>query len=169
VKLFAIYIGGEFEGANIELHDMRFVMAPTIADTYEELRRQWWGIPKSLHIDCWAEITLVDGYEVELRPEPFNGAEKLFYINLGGYDSTEFLEKHKNVFIVATSVVEAKRRAIKEAKHWDGWHRDQIYEAEQVLSLSEVGREKRIYVHLKPSKRAKALTFSCRYVPMGGR
>jgi hypothetical protein len=26
MKLFAIYIGGEIEGANIELHDMRFVV-----------------------------------------------------------------------------------------------------------------------------------------------
>jgi Domain of Unknown Function (DUF1543) len=40
MKLFAIYVGGELEGANIELHDMRFIVAPSIADTYEELRRQ---------------------------------------------------------------------------------------------------------------------------------
>lgn len=71
MKLFAIYIGGEFEGANIELHDMRFVVAPAITDTYDELRRQWWVIPKSLHIDCWAEIDHVDGYDISLHPEPF--------------------------------------------------------------------------------------------------
>jgi hypothetical protein len=39
VKLFAIYVGGELEGANIELHDMRFVVAPSIGETYDELRR----------------------------------------------------------------------------------------------------------------------------------
>src|ERR1700761_1035641 len=118
MKLFAIYIGGEIKGANIELHDMRFVVAPSIADTYPELKRQWWGIPKSLHIDCWVELSSVDGYDGELRPQPFNGPEKLFYINLGGYETGEFLEKHKNVFIVASSMSEAKRRAIKEAKSW---------------------------------------------------
>ncbi len=75
MKLFAIYIGGEFKGANIELHDMRFVVAPSIADTYEALKGQWWGVPKSLHVDCWAEITEIDGYKVELRPEPFAGPE----------------------------------------------------------------------------------------------
>lgn len=48
MKLFAIYIGGELEDANIELHDMRFVLAPSITETYAEFRRQWWGVPKSL-------------------------------------------------------------------------------------------------------------------------
>ncbi|NYF32587.1 DUF1543 domain-containing protein [Sphingopyxis sp. JAI108] len=56
MKLCTNYIGGEMAGANIELHDMRFVAAPTIADTYDALRRQWWGTPGILHIDCWAEI-----------------------------------------------------------------------------------------------------------------
>lgn len=34
-KLFIIYIGGSHEKAFIELHDMRFVIAETIEDTYE--------------------------------------------------------------------------------------------------------------------------------------
>jgi Domain of Unknown Function (DUF1543) len=166
MKLFAIYIGGELEGANIELHDMRFVVAPSIADTYDELRRQWWGIPKSLHIDCWAEINQVDSYDVELRPEAFTGPEKLYYINLGGYHESEFLEKHKNVFIVATSVTEAKRRAIKEVKPWNLRHRDQMYEAEQAFSLDDCARERRLYLHLTPSILAKSLIIRCEYTPI---
>jgi Domain of Unknown Function (DUF1543) len=166
MKLFAIYIGGELEGANIELHDMRFVVAPSIADTYDELRRQWWGIPKSLHIDCWAEINQVDSYDVELRPEAFTGPEKLYYINLGGYREGEFLEKHKNVFIVATSVTEAKRRAIKEVKPWNLRHRDQMYEAEQAFSLDDCARERRLYLHLTPSIHAKSLIIRCEYTPI---
>jgi hypothetical protein len=169
MKLFAIYIGGELEGANIELHDMRFVVAPSIADTYDELRRQWWGIPKSLHIDCWAEIGQVGRYKVELRPEAFAGPEKLYYINLGGYDEGEFLEKHKNVFIVARSAAEAKRRATKEAKPWKVPHRDQMYEAEQAFSLDDCARERRLYLHLTPSAQMKHLTFKCGYMPIKGR
>src|ERR1700749_3543427 len=99
MRLFAIYIGGEFTGANIELHDMRFVVASSIPDTYEQLRSQWWGIPNILHIDCWAEITHADGYDLGVRPEPFLGPERLYYVNLGGYDPSEFIEKHKNVFV----------------------------------------------------------------------
>lgn len=166
MKLFAIYIGGELEGANIELHDMRFVVAPSIDETYDELRRQWWGIPKSLHIDCWAEVNEVDGYKVELRPEPFTGPEKLYYINLGGYDSAEFLERHKNVFVVATNVSEAKRKAIQEVKHWIEPHRDEMYEAEQAFSLSEVGARERLYIHLTPSTSMQHMTFTCDYTPV---
>jgi hypothetical protein len=163
MKLFAIYIGGELEGANIELHDMRFVVAPSISDTYDELRRQWWGIPKSLHIDCWAELNQVDGYDVELLAEPFVGSEKLYYINLGGYDSAEFRERHKNVFVVATSVPEAKRRAIKEARQWNVAHRDDMYEAEQAFSLSDVAEDKRLYLHLTPNPQPTRLKFVCKY------
>lgn len=166
MKLFAIYIGGELAGANIELHDMRFVVAPTIADTYEELKRQWWGVPKSLHIDCWAEISEVDGHRVELRPEPFAGPEKLFYVNLGGYDAGEFIEQHKNVFIVAASVPEAKKRAIKEAKPWKVLHRDEMYEAEQAFSLDDSARAQRLYIHLTPIACRKPLTFVCGYTPI---
>ena len=35
MKLFAIYIGGTHEKALIELHDMRFIIAENIKDTYE--------------------------------------------------------------------------------------------------------------------------------------
>jgi hypothetical protein len=166
MKLFAIYIGGELEGANIELHDMRFVVAPSIADTYDELRRQWWGIPKTLHVDCWAEVSEVDGYTVALKSEPFTGPERLYYINLGGYDAGDFLEKHKNIFVVATSVSEAKRRAIKETKGWDVPHHDDMYEAEQAFSLSDCGQSQRLYVHLEQNDQAKPFTFVCRYTPI---
>lgn len=57
MKLFAIYIGGEHPRANIEVHDMRFVVASTLEGTYEALRAQWWGRPGTLHIDCWSEIS----------------------------------------------------------------------------------------------------------------
>jgi hypothetical protein len=166
LKLFAIYVGGELDGANIELHDMRFVVAPSISETYDELKRQWWGIPKSLHIDCWAELDQVDGYDVELRPEPFLGPEKLYYINLGGYDAGEFLEKHKNVFIVASTVSEAKGRAIKGAKPWSVAHRDEMYEAEQAFSLNHVGANQRLYVHLTKATDARELSFTCNYTPV---
>ena len=108
MKLFAIYIGGEVARANIEVHDMRFVIAPSIGETHDELRRQWWGRPSSLHIDCWAEIDYAEGYEVSLRPEPYEGAERLYYVNLGGYDANEFTELHKNVLIVAADDKAAK-------------------------------------------------------------
>lgn len=166
MKLFAIYVGGEFEGANIELHDMRFVVAPSISETYDELRRQWWGKPKSLHIDCWAELDHVDGYDVTLRTDPYLGTQRLFYVNLGGYDSREFLEVHRNAFIVADTVAQAKYRAMKTVKHWREPHRDDLYEAEQAFALTDVARETHLYVHLKKTSQTRALAFTCDYMPI---
>ncbi len=166
MKLFAIYIGGELRGANIELHDMRFVAAPSILDTHDELRRQWWGTPGSLHIDCWAELDHVDGYDVALRPELFDGDEKLFYVNLGGYDPAEFTEKHKNMFVVATSLSEAKTRALKSVKDWKIPHRDDVYDAEQAFSLHETAWQIPLHLHLTRTDEVRSLSFTCRYTPL---
>lgn len=166
MKLFAIYVGGELPGANIEVHDMRFVVAPTITETYAELRRQWWGKPKSLHVDCWAEISHVDGYDVSLRPEPFLGAERLFYVNLGGYDPAAFLEVHRNAFVVTETVAQAKYRALKQVKDWHEPHRDDLYEAEQAFALTEVGHDQRLYVHLEQVAETQPLSFTCYYTPI---
>ena len=167
MKLFAVYVGGTMPGANIELHDMRFVVAASIRDTYAELRRQWWGAPTSLHLDCWAEITHVDGYRVELRPEPSRGREKLWFVNLGGYDPTEFAERHQNVFVIATSIVSAKARALESVIGWDELHRDDLYEAEQAFRLDKAATEQRLYIHLIPDGPAKPVSFTCKYIPIG--
>jgi len=166
MKLFAIYVGGEAAGANIEVHDRRFVVAPSIGETYAALRQQWWGIAGSLHIDCWAEISHVDGYAVHLRPEPFEGPERLYYVNLGGYAEGEFSEQHRNVFVVADTLAKAKARAIKAAKDWREPHRDDMYEAEQAFSLSEAGRDQALFLHLTRVEEARSLTFTCDYMPI---
>lgn len=166
MKLFAIYIGGEHPQANIEVHDMRFVVAPSIKDTHAELRHQWWGRPGSLHIDCWSEIDRADGYDVSLRAEPFVGAERLFYINLGGYDRSEFSERHRNFFIVAETVVQAKSRAMKRANDWAEPHRDDLYEAEQAFALDGTTLGQRLFIHLTPNLAAGDPLFTCKYTPI---
>jgi hypothetical protein len=166
MKLFAIYIGGTLPRANIEVHDMRFVVAASITETYEELKRQWWGTPNSLHVDCWAQIDHADGYDIVLRPEPFYGAERLFYVNLGGYDHVEFTEQHKNMFVVASSAAQAKARALKSIPNWRGPHRDALYEADQAFSLHEGVEGQRLHLHLTPSFEVKDLCFTCKYTPL---
>lgn len=166
MKLFAIYIGGEHPGANIEVHDMRFVVAASIGDTYDELLRQWWGKPRTLHVDCWAELTQVDGYDITLRTEPFAGAERLYYVNVGGYDASAFLEVHYNSFVVAETVAQAKYRALKTVKHWREPHRDDLYEAEQAFALTDAGLARQLYVHLEPGAERRPLEFTCDYTPI---
>lgn len=167
MKLFAIYIGGQVEGANIELHDMRFVLAERIEDTYDELRRQWWGTPKTLHLDCWSELTRADGYAISLKPTPPEEDRKLYYVNLGGYDTREFTEVHKNVFVVARNEAEAKRRALAGVKHWDQPHKDDMYEAEQAFCINQATEAAALYIHLTPMDDPSPAPFTCHYKPIG--
>lgn len=164
MKLYAIYVGGEVEGGNIEVHDMRFVAASSLQETYADLAKQWWGKPNSLHIDCWAEITQADGYDVSLRPEPFVGSLKLYYVNMGGYDNSQFTELHRNLFVVAENITEAKRRAKASITGWDQPHRDDMYEADQAFCLSDNTEGKRLHIHLTPAEFLKPLAFTCRYI-----
>lgn len=165
MKLFAIYIGGEHPGAHIEVHDVRFVVAAHIRDTYDQLRAEWWGTPGTLHVDCWAEIDHADGFDVTLRPEPSKAREKLYFVNLGGYGGEDFAEKHKNLFVVAATVADAKARAIQSIPGWKDAHRDDFYEAEHVFALdSLVGN--RLHIHLAPSESRRPPNFTCRYTPL---
>ena len=166
MKLFAIYVGGEHPKANIEIHDMRFVVAPSLEASYAELRRQWWGTPGTLHIDCWAELDHADGYDISLKPEPFAGVERLYYVNLGGYDTSDFSEKHRNIFVVSSTLAGAKSRALKSAQGWDALHRDDMYEADQAFALDRAAVDQRLYIHLIPSALVRELTFSCDYTPI---
>lgn len=169
MKLYAIYVGGEMKGANIELHDMRFVVAPSIDKTYTELCRQWWGIPESLHVDCWSELTRADGYSIQLKPEPSTDSKKLFYINLGGYNPGDFSEVHKNMFVVAESEAKAKIRALKTVRHWDAFHKDDMYEAEQAFCINDSAAEQMLYIHLEKIDDESPAPFVCAYKPIGKR
>lgn len=166
MKLFAIYVGGEHPGANIEVHDIRFVAAETVEAAYPALLAQWWGKPGSLHVDCWSQIDRADGYEVSLRPEPFEGPERLYYVNLGGYDGVAFAEQHRNVFVVAEDLRSAKARAIKRADGWRDAHRDDMYEAEQAFALDTAAQAQRLHIHLTPSSLSGDPDFTCRYTPL---
>lgn len=65
-NLFIIYIGGSCSGALIELHDIRLVIAETIEDTYDYLKKSWWGSLESLHLEAWGILNWADGYSIEI-------------------------------------------------------------------------------------------------------
>ena len=166
MKIFAIYVGGKTENSNIEVHDMRFVVGQKIEDCYEQLRKQWWGTPQSLHIDCWGALEYVDGYKVSLKPEAYEGAEKLYFVNLGGYDLTLFTELHSNVFVVGETESKAKVRALKTILDWNAHHKDNQFEIEMAICLNQVVYEKGLHVHLEKSDISKPFEFTCRYLPI---
>lgn len=168
MKLFALYIGGATETSMIELHDMRFVIATSLTDTYDELKRTWWGTPESLHIDCWGELTSADGHNIHLRPEPAaNDDKNLYFVNLGGYDPDEFTELHKNVFIVAATESKAKVKALKMILDWKSHHKDYLFDVEKTVNISTLAAEKSLHLHLEETETPVPFTFTCKYHPLG--
>jgi hypothetical protein len=111
MKLFMFYVGGNCGNSNVELHDVRFAIGQTPEDCFEDLRRQWWGEPKSLHLDCWGAVEQADGYDIELFRSPEGEQQKLFFVNLGGYDPSEFTELHRNVLIISPDEAAAKAKS----------------------------------------------------------
>src|SRR5258708_39726848 len=91
MKLFMFYVGGDCGNSNVELYDVRFSIGSAPEDCYEDLRRQWWGTPNSLHLDCWGPVEQADGFDVTLTAEPLGEqACRLFFVNLGGYNPLQF-------------------------------------------------------------------------------
>ena len=165
LKLFAVYVGGTVAGAHVELHDMRFVAARQIEDAYDDLRAQWWGDPKSLHLDAWGALEWADGCKVTLDAAPGDGARRLFFVNLGGYDPAQFTELHENCFVVAEDARAARARAIERIRHWDSPHKDFVHEIETVIDVASVMRGAAI--RLDPSPTPEPFLFEARYVPIG--
>jgi len=160
MKLFAFYVGGSAPNSNTELHDVRFALGEYMEDCYDSLRRQWWGTPESLHIDSWAELTHADGHTITLSPESFPGEERLFFVNLGGYDSRQFEEIHSNIFVVAPDKDAAKKRALATVHQWIKPHRDNLFEVEHVIGLSEIAGKSGQHVHLAPVTSSPPFTFT---------
>ncbi len=146
----------------IELHDVRFAVAERIEDTYEELRRSWWGKPGSLHIDAWGILDTVDGFEIQLKTKPqTEGENKLFFVNLGGYDKNEFAELHKNVFVVAKNASKAKVKALEQILHWQSHHKDYQYDIDGLIDVNNALANQNHFIHLTPNERHKLFEFNC--------
>ena len=64
--LFLVVVGGRAPKANIELHDVRWVIGSTIEETFDDLRKSWFGSIKGLHIDSYKKITSIDGFKINL-------------------------------------------------------------------------------------------------------
>lgn len=151
MKLFAFYIGGATENSLIELHDVRFGVAEKIEDCYDAIRKSWWGTAKSLHIDCWGELTGADGHLISLSPEKPVHEDRLWFVNLGGYDPAEFTELHKNIFVVAPNESKAKVRALKTVLDWKSHHKDYQFDVEHICSLDAAAADKGLHIHLTPT------------------
>ena len=161
MNLFMVSVGGYLKNSNIELHDIRFVIGESIKDCYTELQSQWWGDKKMFHIDSWGIIKNVDGYDVLISDEVFLGKEKLYFLNLGGYDSNKFTELHENTVVIANNEDEAKIKAKTKIIGWDKPHKDKCFEVEKILQISKISTK---YIHLVKTNKNKQFEFTNDYI-----
>lgn len=166
-RLWVFYIGGQVEGAHLELHDMRFAVGAQAEDCHDDLRAQWWGTPDSLHLDAWGVLEGADRHLITLAPVPFDAPQRLWFVHLGGYDKAQFTELHHNRFIVAGDAPTAKKKALADLEGWFSPHRDSQFEVDKVLDLSDAGQERGLHIHLTPSQDVPPFTFTTRYLPIG--
>ena len=134
-RLYLVVLGGRSNKSNIELHDVRWVIGENIESTLPQLRNQWFGIRKGLHIDSYTCIETVDGYRVELgkSSDCKRGNQRLWFVNLGGYDPEKLAEQHHFGLIVSPTMVLAKQEA---KERWlldlEKVHNDNISELDRI-------------------------------------
>jgi hypothetical protein len=99
-----------------------------------------------------------DGHDIELATQPSEGAQqKLFFVNLGGYDPSAFTELHKNVLIVSPD----------DKGHWQKPHRDRLFEIEKTLDISDLMLSHGYHLILRLASREKSFQFQCDYRLIG--
>ena len=164
-KLFAVYLGGRADRCNTELHDVVFTCGNKIQDTYMDLIDKWFGNVDRLHIDSWVEIVHVDGYNISLSKKKNISNNKLFFINLGGYDKNKFEELHESEFLVGEKKLSIKKRA-KETlmKGLDQVHTDDLYDVDDCIEINKVSD---YFINLKKDdNKIKPLEYNNGYHPI---
>ena len=143
-SLFIVMLGGRHARANTEVHDVVLAIGESLEDTYAQLKNAWFAEQKGLHIDACAQI---NGLEFEGRSyalqftdaQPQQSDEKLWLINLGGYDPREFGELHRYVLVVAQNAMVAKQRGKAYfARHWQKQHTDRVLDVDDCIAIDQV-------------------------------
>jgi hypothetical protein len=148
-KLFMIYLGGSAPRANLEVHDIQFAVATCIEDTYAQLIANWFGNKKGLHLDAYKHVTGADGYEIVLSDTPPQNELRLYFVNLGGYNSEHLAELHEFGLFVASSPVEAKIKAKQRLLAGaTKRHKDNLLEVDNCLEVTLLEQH---FIHLVKS------------------
>lgn len=146
-NLFMIKIGGSAGLSNIEVHDTQFILADCIEETFNELKRRWYGKSNSLHIDGYKIISNIDNYSITISKRKQLKTKRLFYIYFGGYSDKIFGEIHENLFLLAEDISIARNEAYKTIKnHPNINHIDSICDVEENLNLNN---KENLYLHFK--------------------
>lgn len=140
-NLFMVMLGGRHARANTEVHDVVCAVADSLEDSYPQLKHAWFGEQKGLHIDAWARLNGVESagkkYQIQFSDaQPQVTDEKLWLINLGGYDTGEFGELHRYVLVVAPNAVEAKQLGkLHFDQKWKKQHTDRVLDVDDCIAI----------------------------------
>ena len=147
LNLYLVVVGGRIPKANVEVHDVRWVIGSKIEDTFDVLRKDWFGSIDGLHIDSYKKIYSVDGYKIKIKKSQIkkstskfikevNNNKKLWFINLGGYDPKSMQEKHEFGLLVASTASDAKKMA--KSKWLDGFYKKHNDDIDCLQRFSDV-------------------------------
>ena len=155
--LYLVVLGGRAEKANIEVHDVRWVVGSKIEDTLDTLRKDWFGSSKGLHIDSYKKIQYIDGHKINLKNvekqkigkkeliKKNNSKKYLWFVNIGGYNSTSMMEEHEFGIVIASNKLEAKNIAkskwLIECKKK---HKDDLASLEKIIRCDDCELIKKI-------------------------
>ena len=162
-----IIIGGRPAGRHIEQHDVFFGIGTELKDLYPEVDLFWPEIAGRWHIDSWREVSFVDGYEITIvergKTTVSDSANRLYFINLGGYKENDLEEYHYKLLAVGADKGSAVKMARQTAfykhtgfkgatSHIDdkyGIDVDDLYELKDILPSS---MKKRFELRVMPAQ-----------------
>jgi hypothetical protein len=151
LKLFMVLLGANPPGRIVEQHDYFFGIAASLKELVPAIQAFWPEGGKSIHIDGWREVTSVDDHTVSvvLKDDVLAVPQKkLFFINLGGYQTGKLEEQHYTMLTVKDDRLPAIKESMKSLfyktnnikgahSHIDekyGVDVDDVYRIEDVLS-----------------------------------
>ena len=143
-SLFIVMLGGRHARANTEVHDVVLAVGDSLEEIHPQLKNAWFGELAGLHIDAWAQINGVEfehkNYQIHFSNVQQNQSEqKLYLINLGGYDAREFGELHRYVLVVAQNPMVAKEKGKQYfAQHWQKQHTDRVLDVDDCIAIDQV-------------------------------
>jgi len=114
-KLYMLLLGSKAPKRNVEQHDYFFGIANSLKELVPKIKAFWPEAGNSIHVDGWREVNYVNGYQVKVVEKSENTVisdRKLFFINLGGYQSGKLEEQH----YIVLSVHDNRANAVSDAK-----------------------------------------------------
>ena len=112
LKLYMIMLGCTPKGRFTEQHDIFFGIGNSLKEMIPQMKSFWPEAKGKIHIDAWREVTVVDGFSIEIISKKIEKeTNSLFFINLGGYKENEFEEYHYKKLTIATSLGLATKKA----------------------------------------------------------